>query len=211
MAVYFIQSGDAGNIKIGTTSGDPRLRLGSLQTGNPEKLRLLVAVPGGVRVEHSLHARFASARVTGEWFEPTKELVSFVETLVWADHNAKEDAARERITPDLCRELNKDIIDYVRGYAEVRVNREFTIRLISRMHFAKHMGKPVSFDDIRALESYRRKLASLDVAGAEDDYFSRGVALGVTDCRLGESIQSIDATLAAFCGDAVRDAIKDPR
>lgn len=76
--VYFIQAADSGPIKIGFTTGDPRSRMASLQTGNPHPLRLLVVVPGTPEDEGSLHERFAQSRMQGEWFAPSPILIAFI-------------------------------------------------------------------------------------------------------------------------------------
>lgn len=75
--VYFIQSGAAGPIKIGVTS-NVALRLKGLQTGSATELRLLGVVPTDRFSEESLHLRFASLRLHGEWFTATVELLAFV-------------------------------------------------------------------------------------------------------------------------------------
>jgi hypothetical protein len=59
--VYFIQAG-SGPIKI-------------------EPLRVVLAVPGDVAVESSLHAAFASLRIRGEWFRNRNPLRAFVRLL----------------------------------------------------------------------------------------------------------------------------------
>lgn len=75
--VYFIRSGDYGPVKIGTARNvDSRLR--TLQTGNPERLALIGTEPGDGTRERELHARFASARITGEWFSPTADLLAYI-------------------------------------------------------------------------------------------------------------------------------------
>ncbi|MEV6131766.1 GIY-YIG nuclease family protein [Streptomyces violaceusniger] len=56
-------------VKIGFTSGDPKKRLASLQTGQPMKLSLLWSSEGNH--ESALHHRFAPHRVRGEWFDLT--------------------------------------------------------------------------------------------------------------------------------------------
>lgn len=76
--VYFIQRGEGGPIKIGAAS-NPAARLSTLQTGSPEPLRLLAATPGSLDDEAALHERFASARLSGEWFEPTADLIALIE------------------------------------------------------------------------------------------------------------------------------------
>lgn len=84
MAVYFVRHGETGPIKIGHTAGNPHSRISTLQTGAPEELLLLVAVPGGAAEEAMLHERFAALRVRGEWFRAESELMSFIEGLRWA-------------------------------------------------------------------------------------------------------------------------------
>jgi len=70
MAVYVIQAGDDGPVKIGYTSGPAEKRLRGLQTGNPYKLRILKVFDGDERHESELHRRFAGHRIRGEWFDP---------------------------------------------------------------------------------------------------------------------------------------------
>lgn len=77
--VYFLQSGERGAVKIGFTGSAPMVRLSALQTGNPEPLRLLGAVPGVREDETALHERFARFRIGGEWFRPEPELLSFID------------------------------------------------------------------------------------------------------------------------------------
>lgn len=81
MAVYFIQHGEGGEIKIGTTCGNPYARMSTLQTGTPLELRLLVSIPGGVAEEVAVHERFAALRVRGEWFRPEPALLEFIASL----------------------------------------------------------------------------------------------------------------------------------
>jgi len=67
--VYFIQSGDQGPLKIGWAM-QPSKRLKELQTGNPQKLRLLSTLAGSLRDEGAWHEWFKAHRITGEWFQP---------------------------------------------------------------------------------------------------------------------------------------------
>jgi hypothetical protein len=73
--IYFIQEEATCHIKIGHTDGDPLDRLRALRTGSPSPLVLLGVLPGGFAEEQSLHRRFATARVQGEWFRPVPELI----------------------------------------------------------------------------------------------------------------------------------------
>lgn len=65
--VYMIQHGANGPVKIGL-SNKPQRRVGQLQTGNPEELRLRHVFPANRNVEAGLHVRFKDARIRGEWF-----------------------------------------------------------------------------------------------------------------------------------------------
>jgi Meiotically up-regulated gene 113 len=76
--VYFIQGGNA--IKIGYTT-DLKSRLSSMQTDCPLPLVVLKTMPGGRPTETLLHEKFASARKSGEWFEPTIELIQYIKKL----------------------------------------------------------------------------------------------------------------------------------
>lgn len=79
-AIYFIQRGPDGPIKIGITAKVER-RMSTLQTSNSERLSLMATMPGTVDDEAALHKRFASIRLTGEWFESEPELLKFIATL----------------------------------------------------------------------------------------------------------------------------------
>lgn len=76
--VYFAQAGD--RIKIGW-SRNVGARIAQLQTGNPDPVQLLATTPGARSLERQLHARFATARVAGEWFDATDELLAYVGSL----------------------------------------------------------------------------------------------------------------------------------
>lgn len=105
MAVYFIQSGVGGPIKIGS-SITPHACLRQLQTGNPEALRLLVVIPGGDAEEKALHQRFADIRRDGEWFEPEARLLGFIEGMLYAypeQPRADAEPADEEIFPGITR------------------------------------------------------------------------------------------------------------
>jgi hypothetical protein len=69
-AVYFIQEGARGPIKIGVAA-DPVGRMHDFQVGNSRPLNLLLACDAPEGTERRLHARLASDRIRGEWFRPT--------------------------------------------------------------------------------------------------------------------------------------------
>jgi hypothetical protein len=80
--VYFLQCDD--RIKIGITR-DPMQRLRTLQTGNASELKLLAAVAGEAELEQTIHAKFESARIHGEWFARCPELQQFIDRLKECD------------------------------------------------------------------------------------------------------------------------------
>lgn len=79
MFVYFMEAGPGGHIKIGTAV-NPQARVRDLQTGNASRLAILASFPGGEAEEAELHRRFASAKLHGEWFERTPDLMALVES-----------------------------------------------------------------------------------------------------------------------------------
>ena len=89
--IYFIQMGESGPIKIGATTSIES-RLSGLQTGNPEKLRVLLTMDT-VKMKESeanLHSRFRYQRLEGEWFKPDDFLLESIKILKeggWAPYN----------------------------------------------------------------------------------------------------------------------------
>jgi hypothetical protein len=75
--VYFAAVG--GRIKIGW-SKKVGTRIAQLQTGNAEPIELLGVLPGGRFHERRLHQQFAAARLSGEWFAATPDLLAFIES-----------------------------------------------------------------------------------------------------------------------------------
>jgi hypothetical protein len=67
--VYVIGESESGPVKIGRTKSLEQ-RLASLQVGNHRRLQVLASsnCPRPASVEASLHDRFRSKRLTGEWF-----------------------------------------------------------------------------------------------------------------------------------------------
>ena len=78
--VYFIRDSASGLIKIGR-SNDPEKRTEHLQCHMPGEARLLCAIPGGARLEHTFHLAFSGERRRGEWFQPTEALRALVAEL----------------------------------------------------------------------------------------------------------------------------------
>lgn len=79
--VYFIRSGHTHAIKIGFTAGRVEDRLKSLQTAHPYKLEVVGKSRGTRDYEKSLHSRFSSLRLEGEWFEPHPDLLALISIL----------------------------------------------------------------------------------------------------------------------------------
>lgn len=79
-SVYFIRCTASGLIKIGL-SENPWKRLSKMQSDSPGQLEMLGVVGGDIVTEAELHDRFSASRLRGEWFNPTDDLVAFVQDL----------------------------------------------------------------------------------------------------------------------------------
>ncbi|MFI5638316.1 GIY-YIG nuclease family protein [Streptomyces goshikiensis] len=66
--VYLIGDAKTMKVKIGIAS-DPKRRLSEIQTGNPARLVIFAVFHGNARTERALHKRFATRRLSGEWFD----------------------------------------------------------------------------------------------------------------------------------------------
>jgi hypothetical protein len=78
--VYFVQMGDEGPVKIGT-SVDVLKRVVGLSTASPYPLYIRAVTPGYVNVERAYHDRFADHRLSGEWFEPAPQILDTAQLL----------------------------------------------------------------------------------------------------------------------------------
>lgn len=76
--LYFIQVAGGGPVKIGISS-DVRKRLDGLRTSCPYPLELRRTVRRMGLLERPLHAQLAAARLRGEWFEPTPDVLAVVD------------------------------------------------------------------------------------------------------------------------------------
>lgn len=82
--IYFIACADAQAVKIGITKDYVYYvykRLTVMQTGCPLRLELVGTEEGYKDEEAVLHARFAPARIHGEWYRMTDELRAYVAQL----------------------------------------------------------------------------------------------------------------------------------
>lgn len=76
--VYFILCPAVNAVKIGYST-NLKSRISSLQTGNPERLKLLTWMPGGRKEESILHNFFADYSVgVGEWFNYVGDLRKYI-------------------------------------------------------------------------------------------------------------------------------------
>ena len=85
--VYFIQGHPSKRVKIGSTS-DPQNRLRTMQTGSPEKLRLIGTIPCANSTEArsregELHTMFKRVGIHGEWFDFDDELIDYLIQWGW--------------------------------------------------------------------------------------------------------------------------------
>jgi hypothetical protein len=91
--IYFLACETA--IKIGFTNrgtlDSVQSRVRSCETGNPFPINILAAMPGNQSVEFGLHRQFDDARIRGEWFRKTPELVDFIR-----DNGVSEEKFDER-------------------------------------------------------------------------------------------------------------------
>lgn len=77
--VYFVKNGSRDRVKIGFSTGH-KGRIGSLQNASPDKLTLIGVMPGDVKLERKMHARFKEYREVGEWFRIEGALAKFLRT-----------------------------------------------------------------------------------------------------------------------------------
>lgn len=99
MAIYFIQMGEGGPVKIGR-SRNVRSRLVTFHTmlpGEPIVLGVIDAADEA-NAERALHARFRAAAIRNEWFAPTPDLLAYI-----AEHAVQfafKAPRRRSVTPD---------------------------------------------------------------------------------------------------------------
>ncbi len=76
MAVYFVQAGENGPIKIGRAV-NPRARIAILQSAHYQTLTILRIIDeGDATTETWLHRQFRSSRIRGEWFHHDPSMLS---------------------------------------------------------------------------------------------------------------------------------------
>jgi hypothetical protein len=80
--VYLIEDEIQSLYKIGVTKNDPKIRVKKLQTGSPNKLKLIAQFETEYpfRLESMLHNRYDYCRVLNEWYDlPQNVIISFNE------------------------------------------------------------------------------------------------------------------------------------
>lgn len=112
MAVYFIQAGEGGPIKIGATTSDPWSRMASFQGMHFAELRMLGVAPGRFAEEKEIQVRFVRHWLGGEWFRPDPEILAFAaqhyvpppagfpKERRYRNGTARLKKAHDRLTPD---------------------------------------------------------------------------------------------------------------
>ncbi len=71
--VYFIQGENGGSIRIGYTI-NPAVTLKSLENGYPDKLKILLVIPGDSSYAIKLQNKFEHLKLKGGWYKPDKEI-----------------------------------------------------------------------------------------------------------------------------------------
>lgn len=114
MAIYFIQQGHFGPIKIGYSTNTAS-RFSALKTATHAHLRFLGEIAGSQSDERRLHEKFAAHRIRREWFTPTQDLIDYIRMVLnanpfldWhdADNQEREAAARAEGWPGVVSARN---------------------------------------------------------------------------------------------------------
>jgi hypothetical protein len=179
--VYFLRSGASGPIKIGFTGNTPMARLSALQTGNPEPLRLLAAIPGVREDEQRLHERFAHIRIGGEWFRAEPDLLAFIDGALMG-----------------CREQPKSYDDMFAWEEWYDALAEYTslwqsVRRVEALDMADHCA--VGYDAFLDANDVYELRSHLDVLRAARNDDSRGYHLVGAD-DVDRAIDDAEAILA---------------
>lgn len=77
--IYFILDENQSLIKIGkTTISNVKSRLSALQTGCPNKLRVIGVIRGSTSEESKVHSMFEEFHHRGEWFKMHPDILQFI-------------------------------------------------------------------------------------------------------------------------------------
>lgn len=80
-AIYFIQTGRRGPIKIGWSHRNVAARLSSIRLANPRNTCLLGCIPGTMAGEKHLHKILGDYRMSGEWFSAEGDVLEHIHFL----------------------------------------------------------------------------------------------------------------------------------
>ena len=78
--IYFIQGENGGSIRIGYTI-NPAITLKSLENGYPDKLKILIVIPGDSSNAIKLQNKFEHLKLKGGWYKPDKEIFDEIKNL----------------------------------------------------------------------------------------------------------------------------------
>lgn len=112
MAVYAIQAGDNGPVKLGY--GNAEARLADLQIAHWQELRIIRLWEGGEAEERILHARFADLRLRGEWFSFSRAMLGDVGLTVIAVPDRRREPPTSQLSDDLA--LHRALLDEVEDF-----------------------------------------------------------------------------------------------
>jgi hypothetical protein len=104
--LYFIQGSEGSPVKIGLAVF-PQIRLKELQTGNWDKLRILMLIRRCDRcLESILHKELSDFRINGEWFDAKiLQDIDLIEDFIWAIGHGDFETIEYRCS-DLARRLD---------------------------------------------------------------------------------------------------------
>jgi hypothetical protein len=138
MAIYFIQAGEGGPIKIGF-SVDPVARLSKVQSDNAAPCRLLGVMPGDEPEEGALHSKLAKHRIRGEWFAASADVLAQVPEVV-----ADAEPARITLPMFACKRGNVSALSRAIGVSHSTVLRWVESRVPAERvrSVAAHTGIP---------------------------------------------------------------------
>ena len=77
---YFIQAGENGSIKVGTTN-NILARINLFKTHHDKDLIVRLLIPGGAYIEQEVAKRFKHLRIRGEWYSPGDDLIAYMDSL----------------------------------------------------------------------------------------------------------------------------------
>lgn len=201
-------------VKIGLVresgSCDSTVRLKKLQTGNPRKLLILKVVntPSVKKVETILHGKYATSRVSGEWFyfkeTPIKDVIKEANSLAKSVKNnieALEKAEflkRETSTSKILEsksEINKWYNEYIRANFQIKQCAD-SIKMIK---ISLSDARQLKLDIGHIIDLRKRKaLARFDVAGFKEKYPKIWMEFVVTSPEMNQRFVWVEPKGKAF-------------